>query len=262
MIFDTHAHYDDKAFDEDRDSLIKSLSLNGIEAVVNVGAELEGCKKTLELSKTYDNVYGALGIHPDGISRLTEDDMNYLKTECVENALYNGGKIVAVGEIGLDYYYPDSPKDIQIKWFRRQLELAREVKLPIIVHSREAAQDTYNVMREFEAEKIGGIVHCYSYSAEMAKQFLNMGFYFGIGGVLTFKNAKKLIEVVEFLPIDAIVLETDCPYLAPVPKRGTRNDSTNLNFVVEKIAQIKGISDNEVIDITNRNAKKVYRIIN
>lgn len=260
MIFDTHAHYDDSAFDEDRSKILSSLKEQGVEVIVNVGAELAGCQKTIELTEKYPFVYGALGIHPDGISVLTEDDITSLRDECIRRSIKSGGKIVAVGEIGLDYYYPEPEPVLQKKWFARQLELAHEVNLPVIIHSRDAAQDTYDIMKEHNAEKIGGIVHCYSYSKQMAERFLDMGFYFGVGGVITFKNARKLVETVEYLPLDSIVLETDCPYLAPVPKRGTRNDSTNLIFVAEKIAEIKGIPTEEVIRITNINAKKVYGI--
>lgn len=262
MIIDTHSHYDDAVFDEDRDTILNNLKSEGVELVVDVGADLKGCRSILNMIEKYDNVYGALGIHPDGITELVEqgiedETVNWIKEECLKNSL---NKIVAVGEIGLDYYYPDPVRDIQIEWFEKQLELAGEVKMPVIIHSREAAKDTYDIMKAHHADKLGGIVHCFSYSKEMAKNFIDMGFYIGIGGVLTFKNARKLIEVVEYIPMDTIVLETDCPYLAPVPVRGTRNYSANIRYVVEKISDIKGISVEDVIDITSKNACRVYNI--
>lgn len=260
MIFDTHAHYDDDRFSDDRNELLNSLMNKGVGNVVNISADLEGCKNTLNLTEKYSFIYGALGIHPDGIVELTDAKLQDIREKIIENAIYNGGKIVAVGEIGLDYYYPDPPKDLQKEWFEKQLDMALDVNLPINIHSREAAKDTYELMVKHHSEKVGGIVHCYSYSVEMAKNFLDMGFLFGIGGVLTFKNAKKLIDVVEYLPMDAIVLETDAPYLAPVPKRGERNDSSNLIYVAQKVAEIKDLSVEEVIETTCKNAKKVYNI--
>ena len=260
MIFDTHAHYDDEVFDADRDELIKGFSDKNVEAVVNVGATFEGCLDTLKLIKEYPNVYGALGIHPSEILPMDDEKLEFLKAECTKNAVYNGGKIVAVGEIGLDYHYPEPSKELQKEWFIKQIDMAREVKLPMIVHSRDASSDTFDIMKDMKAEEVGGIVHCYSYSKEMAQRFLTLGFYFGIGGVITFKNARKLVETVEYLPMDVMVLETDSPYLAPVPLRGERNNSANIKYVAEKIAEIKHMDVDEVIDITNKNAKRVYRI--
>ena len=260
MIIDTHAHYDDEAFNEDRHNLLMGLKDNNVELVINASASISECKATLELMEKYPFVYGMIGVHPEEVSKLTEDDLNWLEKISVENAIYNGGKVVAIGEIGLDYHYDEPSKDIQTKWFIKQLELARKVKLPLNIHSRDAAKDTMDILKNAKADEIGGVIHCYSYSLESAKEYLNLGFKFGIGGVLTFKNARKLVEVVEYLPMDAIVLETDAPYLAPMPNRGTRNDSTNIKFVAAKIAEIKGISEEEVIDITNANARKVYNI--
>lgn len=254
MIFDTHAHYDDEAFNEDRAVLLQSLSEHGIEAVVNVGASIQTTKNTLELMKKYPFVYGAVGVHPSETEELSEDLMTWLKAVAQEP------KVVAIGEIGLDYHWDEPARDVQKKWFVRQLELAREVKLPIIIHSRDAAQDTLDVMKAEHAEEIGGVIHCFSYGVEMAREYLNMGFYLGIGGGLTFTNAKKLKEVVEYMPLDRIVLETDCPYLSPVPNRGKRNSSLNLPYVVEAIADLKQVTPEEVIAVTNRNAKAMYRI--
>ena len=252
MIIDTHAHYDDKAFEEDREQLLESMVGEGIGRIVNIGSSLNACKRTIQLMEQYDFIYGALGIHPTDSGELTESDIEWIKDNCALE------KCVAVGEIGLDYYWDEPDRAIQKKWFVRQLELAREVKLPVVIHSRDAAQDTVEIMKAEKAQDIGGVVHCYSYSRELAKTFLDMGFYFGIGGVVTFNNGRKLKEVVEYLPMDRIVLETDSPYLAPVPFRGKRNDSRKLTYVVEQIANIKGISLEEVQQTTTRNAHNLY----
>ena len=254
MIFDTHAHYDDEQFDEDRDELLASMQACGVEAVTNIGASLATSQNTIELTKKYPFVYGAIGVHPNEVEDLNEDGIAWLKE--------NSGlpKIVAVGEIGLDYYWDEPGREVQKKWFLRQLELAREVKLPVVIHSRDAAKDTLDIMKSFHAENLGGVIHCFSYTKEMVREYLNMGFFLGIGGVVTFKNAKKLKEVVEYMPMEQMVLETDCPYLSPVPNRGKRNSSLNLPYVVEEVARLKGISVDEVIEITNRNAKTMYRL--
>lgn len=253
-IFDTHAHYDDEKFDEDREALLSTMQEKGIETIVNVGASMATCHKTLEIANRYSFIYGALGVHPCDVDELTEADMEWIAAQS------RNDKIVAVGEIGLDYYWDDVDRNVQKKWFVRQMQLAREIKLPIIIHSRDAAADTYDIMKAEHAEEIGGVVHCYSYTKEMARQFLEMDFYFGLGGVLTFSNAKKVKEAAEYIPMDRIVLETDCPYLAPTPNRGKRNSSLNLPYVVQELARIKGLSEQEIIDITNRNAHALYRM--
>ena len=253
-IFDTHAHYDDDAFNDDREQLLAALPGQGIARVVDVGASLTSCRKVLELMEQYDYIYGAIGVHPSETGDLTEESYSWLKEQCQKE------KCLAVGEIGLDYYWPEPDHETQKKWFLRQLELAREIKKPVIIHSRDAAKDTVDLMTDAHAEEIGGVIHCYSYTKETAKVFLDMGFYFGIGGVLTFKNAKKLKEAVEYIPMDRIVLETDCPYLAPVPNRGKRNHSGNLPYVVEKLAEIKCVSKEEIIRETTKNARALYRI--
>ncbi len=254
-IFETHAHYDDSDFDEDREELITNmLSDDGIlDCIINVGASLKGCEDSLLLASRYDKVYAAIGVHPEEVEGLTMGHMRWIK----ENASMNR-KVLAIGEIGLDYHYPEPTKEVQKQWFRQQLKIAGEIKKPVIIHSRDACADTLECMRMEHADKIGGIIHCYSYSKEAARDYLDMGFYFGIGGVVTFKNARKLIEAVEYIPMERIVLETDCPYMAPEPHRGTRNDSRNITFVAEKIAQIKGMTTQEVIDITNKNARKLF----
>lgn len=253
-IIDTHSHYDDEQFDQDRIQLLNKLWNSNIECIVNVGASMDSSRATYAMVKEYDKVYGAIGVHPNETTELTEEDMNWLKEKSKHP------KIVAIGEIGLDYYWDEPGREIQKKWFMRQLELAREVKLPVIIHSRDAAQDTLNIMKDANCQEIGGVIHCFSYGVEMAREYLNRGLYLGIGGILTFKNAKKLKEVVEYAPMDRLLLETDCPYLAPVPNRGARNDSTNLVYVAKEMAAIKSISYEEVLEITNANAKALFKI--
>lgn len=253
-IFDTHAHYDDEAFDEDREELLGSLEENGIGTVVNVGASLATTKRTLELIKQYPFLYGAVGVHPNETAELDEDGMAWLREAARQE------KVVAIGEIGLDYYWKEPDPAVQKTWFVRQLALAREVGLPVIIHSREAAKDTMDLIRSERVGEIGGVLHCYSYSLEQAKEYLDMGLYLGIGGVLTFKNAKKLKEVVAYMPLDRLLLETDCPYLAPVPYRGKRNSSLYLPYVVEAVSQIKGITREEVVEAAARNARRMFRI--
>ena len=254
MIFDTHAHYDDDAFDDDREELLSSLKSAGVGIVVNSGASLDGCRRTIELTEKYPFIYGTLGVHPDEVGELNEETFFWLKEQLMRP------KIVAVGEIGLDYYWDKEPEvqNAQRYWFRRQMELARETNLPVIIHSRDAAADTMEVMKAVHAEEIPGVIHCYSYSREMAQEFIKMGYYIGVGGVVTFKNAKKLKETVEAIPLERILLETDCPYMAPEPHRGTRNDSSNIPFVIAKIAELKGITAEEVERVTEENAGRLF----
>lgn len=258
MIFESHAHYDDARFDEDRKALLESLKTAGISHVVNVGANMQSSNTTLELAKKYPFIYAALGIHPEDSEEVTTANLEKLRMLCRENHISQGGKVVAVGEIGLDYYWDEPNRKIQKRGFEKQLELAKEVKLPVIIHSREAAQDTVEIMQACGADQTGGVVHCYSYSGEMAKVFLNMGFYIGLGGVVTFSNARKIKEAVAYIPIERILVETDSPYLAPMPNRGKRNSSLNLPYIIEEIAAIKGMSSKEVEDITAANAKQLF----
>ena len=252
-IFETHAHYDDEAFREDREALFDEMFANDIDTIINVGASFAGCEQSVALADSHEKIYAAVGIHPEDVEELTEARMAWLKKTASENQ-----KVLAIGEIGLDYHYTEPAKEIQRQWFRRQLNLAADVKKPVIIHSREACQDTLACMRAEHAEQIGGVIHCYSYSKEAAQEFLKMGFYFGFGGVVTFKNAKKAVEAVEAIPIEKILLETDCPYMAPEPNRGKRNYSGYLPYVAERIAQIKQMTAQEVIDITNANARKLF----
>lgn len=255
-IFDTHAHYDDRAFDEDRDSLILSLKDKGVEAVTNIGVSLETSRLAVEYTRKYDFFYGTVGVHPSDIDEMEQiDEIPLLKELAMAN-----DKIVAIGEIGLDYHYDNIDKKVQQKWFAAQMELAREIKLPIVVHSRDAAKDTLDIMKSSNAQDIGGVVHCYSYSKEQARDYLNMGYFFGIGGVLTFKNAKAIKEVVDYVPLSNIVLETDAPYLSPDPFRSKRNDSSRLIYVAEAIAQIKNVPVEQVYEEAWNNALRLYRL--
>ncbi len=256
MIFETHAHYDDEKFDADREALLAGLPKAGIEFVINVGASIDSTRTTLGLAEKYDYIYAAVGVHPSEIGGLNEETFRWLKEAAKEE------KTVAVGEIGLDYYWEKEPsvQQRQREWFARQLQLAREVSLPVIIHSRDAAADTIKVMESVHAEEIPGVIHCYSYSPELAREFVKMGYYIGVGGVVTFKNAKKLKETVKEIPLERILLETDCPYMAPEPHRGTRNDSTNLPYVVAEIAALRGITEQEVMEATRQNAANLFGI--
>lgn len=256
MIFESHAHYDDEAFESDRDQLLSSLAEYNIGYVINVAASLNSVKTTQNLMKKWSFMYGALGVHPSETGELNEQSFTWLKEQM------RTPKTVAVGEIGLDYYW-DKEEDVRSRqklWFARQLGLAKEMDLPVIIHSRDAAKDTQDVMKAEGAKELRGVIHCFSYTKETAREFLKWDYYFGIGGVLTFKNAKKLREAVEYIPMERILLETDCPYLAPEPNRGKRNSSLNLPYVVQALSQIKGIGEEEVMEITCRNAKELFRI--
>ncbi len=254
MIFDSHAHYDDQAFDMDREEVLGTLAAAGVGTVVNVGASIESTKGTVELTQKYPFIYGAAGVHPDGVGELNEEHFQWLREQCLLE------KIVAVGEIGLDYYWDKENHALQKKWFIRQLSLAKELDMPVIIHSRDAAADTMEIMKQEYGADYPAVIHCYSYSVEFAREYLKLGYYLGIGGVLTFKNAKKLKETVRETPLERILLETDCPYLAPVPNRGKRNHSGNLKYVAEEVAALKGISAEEVIRVTEQNAKSFYRL--
>lgn len=252
MIFETHAHYDDEAFAQDRDLLLRGFPEKGIAGVVNIGSSLESCRKTLELADRYPYVYAAVGIHPGETEALDEESFAWLRRQC------GHPRCVAVGEIGLDYYWDEPERETQQLWFRRQIGLAREQGLPLVIHSRDAAQDTVRIMEEENASEAGGVVHCFSYTKETARIFLDMGFYIGIGGVVTFKNGKKLKEAVAEIPLERIVLETDSPYLAPEPNRGRRNSSLNLPYIVKQIAEIKSVTPEQVEQATFVNALRLY----
>ena len=254
MIFESHAHYDDKAFDKDREDLLNSFLENGIGNVVNIGSTMETSKETIELTKKYSFIYGSIGVHPGGTENLDENDIGTLADMAKEQ------KVIAIGEIGLDYYWDTPSRDIQKEWFERQLHLAKDVKLPVVVHSRDAARDTYEMIKEADLHEYKGVIHCFSYSKEVAKQYIDLGYYIGVGGVVTFKNGRKLKEVVEYTPLENILLETDAPYLAPEPNRGKRNTSLNLKYIAAEIAKIKNIEYDKVIQTTRENALKLFKI--
>ena len=276
MIIDTHVHYDDEAFDADREELIGSLQENNIGIVIDIGSTKESLPKIRSLMEQYDFVYGAMGLHPDEIGDLTDELLGEIR-EDMKNP-----KVLAVGEIGLDYYWNKEEQELQKAAFRKQINLALECGKPVVIHSREAAADTLEILREMYGKgslwealhgsapaasgtasgptERKGVMHCYSYSAELARIYTReLGFYLGIGGVVTFKNAKKIKEVVADTPLEYIILETDCPYLAPVPYRGKRNCSLYLPYVVQAIAELKGVSPEEVERITEENARRLFR---
>lgn len=254
MIFESHAHYEDDKFDKDREELLNSFLTNGIGFVVNVSSDLETIKKTIALTEQYSFIYGSVGVHPEMAKQVNEESLTWIKE------MANHPKIAAIGEIGLDYYWDEPERSIQKEAFEHQLYLAKELFMPVIIHSRDAAKDTLEIMNGCKAEEVSGVIHCFSYGKEMAREFLSKGYYIGVGGVVTFKNGKKLRDVVEYTPLDSILLETDCPYIAPEPHRGTRNTSLNLTYIAEEIAKIKGISYDKVLDVTEKNAKQMYRI--
>lgn len=255
MIFETHGHYDDERFDEDREELLQECFNQGIDLIMNIGADVESSKATVALTEKYPHIYGAVGVHPNEVGDMKDHDIDELEK------LAACEKIMAIGEIGLDYYYEDNPsKEVQKHWFVSQLNLARKVSLPVVIHSRDAAKDTLDIMKEEKAGEIGGVVHCFSYGIEMAREYLNMGFFLGVGGVLTFSNGKKLKEVVEYAPLSSLVLETDSPYLCPVPFRGQRNSALNIPYIAKELAAIKGISEEEVYKVTYENGKRLYRM--
>lgn len=258
MYFDTHAHYDDEKFDNDRYEVIQEVHQDGVDTIVNVGASVETSIASIDIANRYDYVYASVGIHPSEILELNDDYIMTLEKLIQDNR----SKVVAVGEIGLDYYYDDAPpRDMQRKFFVEQIDLARRMKLPVIIHDRDAHQDTLDVIQKEYVGDVGGIVHCFSGSKEMAEEVLKQGLYIAIGGVVTFRNAKKLVEVVKMIPEDRLLIETDLPYLAPEPFRGSRNTSSNLVYIVDKIATIRCDTPEHIAQVTSENAKKVYKII-
>lgn len=253
MLFDTHAHMDATAFNADRDALIAGLPEQGVGLVMNPGCDLSSSLDAVMLAEKYDYVYAAIGSHPDAADQVSDDVLEEYRKLCKLHS-----KIKAIGEIGLDYHYEDIPREIQQKAFRAQMALARELDLPVIVHEREAHQDGLAIVDEFPG--VTGVFHCYSGSLEMAQELIKRGWYLGFTGVLTFKNARKAVEVAANIPIERIVLETDCPYMSPEPFRGKRNDPGKLYRIAEKLAEIRGLSVEEIHRITTENGKRLYRI--
>ena len=254
MLFDTHAHLNDEAFDEDREQLLSGLAEKGVGLVMNAGCSLASSREVVEIAKQYSWLYAAVGSHPDAADEVNESVLEEYRKLCKLN-----NKVKAIGEIGLDYHYEDIPREIQQKAFRLQMELARELNLPVIVHERDAHEDGMSIVREFP--EVTGVFHCYSGSAEMARQLVDMGWYIGFTGVLTFKNARKAVKTAASIPLDRIVLETDCPYMAPEPFRGKRNDPGYLYRMAEALAQIRGITPEEAAAATTKNGKRLYRIM-
>lgn len=252
-IFDTHAHYDTDVFDEDRNKVIEDLKKNGVIGVLNCGSDLYGARKSVELSKEYDMFYAAVGIHPESAENLTEDTLKEIRE------LANNSKVKAIGEIGLDYYWEENPnREIQKDAFRKQMNLAEELQLPVVIHDRDAHKDTLEIIKEFP--NVIGVIHCFSGSVEFAKECIKLGYYIGFTGVLTFKNAKKLVEVCKEIPLDRILVETDCPYMTPVPFRGKRNQSNYIEYIIDKISEIRGISEKEINNILLKNTKELFKI--
>lgn len=252
MYFDSHAHYNDERFNEDRDELLQVIHAQGVQYIINVGADMLSSQESIDLAERYPFVYALVGVHPHEVDHMTLQDL-----ETLEN-MTKHSKVVGIGEIGLDFYYNHSTEENQLKWFKNQLELAKKLDLPVSIHSREACQLTFDTIVASGVKE--GVIHCFSGSYELAKEYIKRGFYIGIGGTLTFKNARKSIEVVQHIPLEKILIETDCPYLTPVPHRGKRNDSSYLPYVIEKIAEIKDVTAEEVAYITMENTKRLFKI--
>lgn len=256
MLFDTHAHIDDNRFKGETEQVIARAKEQGVSLLVNVGYDLLHARQSIELAEKYPFIYASVGLHPHDAKEAD----NVFWQEIYKLARHP--KVVAIGEIGLDYYYDHSPRDVQREVFRRQIQVAKDLQLPIIIHNRDAHQDTLKIVREEKASLAGGVFHAYSGSWEMAREVINMGFYISVGGPVTFKNARKIVEVVEKIPLDSLLIETDCPYLTPHPYRGKRNEPAYVRFVAEKIAEIKNISFEEVAAVTKENGMKLFKIDN
>lgn len=254
MLFDTHAHLNAEQFEEDLEEVIARAKENGVENMVIVGFDRPTITRAMELVEQYDFMYASIGWHPVDAIDMTEEDLAWIEE------LSSHPKVVAIGEMGLDYYWDKSPKEVQKEVFRKQIHLAKRVKLPIVIHNREATADIVDILREEGASEVGGIMHCFSGSVEVAQECVHMNFYISLGGPVTFKNARKPKEVAEALPLDKLLIETDCPYLAPHPYRGKRNEPSYVKLVAEQIAELKGISYEEVASITTANAKKLFAI--
>lgn len=255
MLFDSHAHLNDERFDEDREELISSLKEKGVDLVVNPGACIKTSIESIELANKYDFIYSAVGVHPHDVGELDEIAIDTLRKLATENK-----KVVAIGEIGLDYYYDNSPREVQKEWFIKQIELANELKLPIIIHDRDAHGDTFEIIKKYKSPEIGCVLHCYSGNIELAREYVKMGCYISLSGTVTFKNNKKTKEVAREIPLDRLFIETDSPYMAPTPHRGKRNDPSLVQFVADTIAVEKGVSYETVCEATKENAKKFFAI--
>ena len=255
MLIDSHAHLDDERFEEDRDDLIKSFKENNIDYVVNVAADYKSSIESINLSKEYENIYATVGVHPHDVKDLSEEMLLE-----IEQMAVNNDKVVAIGEIGLDFHYDNSPRDVQRKWFKKQLQLAKEVNLPVIIHSRDAAGDTFDILKDAQDGSLEGVLHCYSGSVEMAREYIKLGFYISLAGPVTFKNSRVLKEVAKDVPLDKLLIETDSPYLTPEPYRGKRNEPIYVRYVAGTIAEVRGLAFEEVAKATSENAKRLFRI--
>ncbi len=254
MLFDSHAHYNDEKFNSDRDEILSSMQENNVGLIMNSCSSLDEAQDIFAICEKYPFVYASIGIHPHEAENLEEADMETLK-KYAENP-----KVKAIGEIGLDYFYDFSPRDIQKKWFARQVDVAKELKMPVIIHDRDAHKDCMDILRAHNIKETGGVFHCYAGSVEMAREILDWGMYIAFGGSLTFKKSVRPVEVAKYVPLDRIVIETDCPYLTPEPHRGKRNSSLYIHYVAEKLAQIKGVDVEEIENATFENAKKCFGI--
>lgn len=254
MLFDSHAHYNDEKFDIDRDALLASMPENNVGLIMNSCSSLDEVPLIFDICEKYPFVYASVGVHPHEVENMTEDDITTLK-EYAKNP-----KVRAIGEIGLDYYYDFSPRDVQKKWFARQVALAKELNMPVIIHDRDAHKDCMDILRDCNVREAGGVFHCYAGSVEMAREILDWGMYIAFGGTLTFKNSVRPVEVARYVPLDRVVIETDSPYLTPVPHRGKRNSSLYIHYVAEKLAEIRGMSAEEIENITYENAKRCFKM--
>lgn len=252
FLYDTHAHLDDDGFNEDRAQVIEKIRESNVGLVNNIAANIPSSHASIELAEKYDFIYATVGVHPSDANSMTESDLDELRS------LAKHPKVVAIGEVGLDYHYPDTNPDIQKFWFKKQLDLAKELDMPVVIHDRDSRGDCIRILKEKEITN--GVVHCFSGSAETAKELVRMGFHISFTGVVTFKNARRAIEALQVIPMDRLFIETDCPYMAPEPHRGCRNDSSYIIHIAEKFAEIKGLSVDEVIKITRENGIRFFNI--
>lgn len=255
MIIDSHVHLDDRRFDNDRDMIIRNLESNGIELAINIGADLKTSIASVALADKYDNIYATVGVHPHSAKEVDNSTIEILRSFAKRD------KVVAIGEIGLDFHYDNSPRDVQRKWFKEQLKLAKEVNLPVVIHTREASQETFDILKEAQDGSLRGVLHCYSGSVEMALEYIKLGFYISIAGPVTFNNARVTKEVAKAVPLDKLLIETDCPYLTPMPYRGKRNEPMFTKYVAQTIAELRGITFDELAEATNRNTKELFGIL-